>query len=95
MCYVGPEGQTVASCICIFILFSCDVSGQHCIASPTSIYLDRSALQCVRTFELLDYSDQTVDIGICLLFSLYIILYYKKVHKFKYSHTLHCYIPTI
>ena len=41
--------------IYMYLLFSCDVSSQHCVASPTSIYVDRSTLRCARTFELLDF----------------------------------------
>ena len=45
----------VTKCFVIYLLFSSDVSVQHCVARPPSMFLDRSTLQCVRTLELLDF----------------------------------------
>ena len=32
--------ELVNKCFVIYLLFSCDVSGQHCVAGPTSICVD-------------------------------------------------------
>ena len=31
------DREPVDECFVIYLLFSCDVSGQHCVAGPTSI----------------------------------------------------------
>ena len=49
------DREIVNKCFVIYSIFSCDVTGQHCDAGPTSIYVDRSTLRCARTFELLDF----------------------------------------
>ena len=49
------DQELVNKCFVIYLLFTCDVSGQHCVAGPSLIYVDQSTLHCARTFELLDF----------------------------------------